>query len=539
MYDEITRSQVQALFDGDAKELEDAFYKDLEFGTGGLRGIMGVGTNRMNRYTVGMATQGVANYMRSCFVDQKELKVAIAYDNRKNSYEFAFTVARIFSANGFTVHIFESLRPTPELSFAIRDLKCQGGVMITASHNPKEYNGYKLYWDDGAQVVNPHDVNVIEEVRKIEDISMVKFGREGDMTNIFLLGKKMDRKYLSAIRSMSFSYFSIKKHWDLSIVYSPLHGAGVNLVPMALKQLGFRNIFSVPEQSVIDGDFSAVASPNPEDPSAYTMAIEYAKERDAEIVLVTDPDADRMGVAVRKNKGEYVLLNGNQIASLLIYYTLDKWLPWRNPEKKPQYIVKTIVTTRLIEKIAEDFEVELYNVLTGFKYIAELVQKFEGEKVFIAGAEESYGFNAGEFVRDKDAVLACCLMAECVAWLKDLYSDPLRMLETMYNRYGLYKESQISRTFEGVEGVKKIASMMRAYRLHPPREMAGERVVKIIDYLDTEKTGLPASDVLQLFTEDESVITIRPSGTEPKIKFYFGVKNGDVDAKLKRLEREF
>ena len=538
LYDEETRSKVLCMINHDPKELEDAFYKDLEFGTGGLRGVMGVGSNRMNRYTVGMTTQGVANYVKMCFSSDLKPKVVISYDNRHCSKEFALVTAKVFAANGFDVFLFDNLRPTPELSFAIRELKCRCGVMMTASHNPKEYNGYKFYWEDGAQVVNPHDKRVIEEVNKITDISMVNFGSDDDMTNIHLIGEDMDNKYLSAILTLTLSPESVARHNDIKIVYSPLHGTGVNLVPMALNRMGLTKVYSVPDQSIVDGDFPTIASPNPEEASALYMAIESAKKRGADIVMATDPDADRVGIAVKNNEGEFVLLNGNQTASILTYYLLRRWSELGRLNENT-YMVKTIVTTELLRAIAERYGVHMYNVLTGFKYIAEVVRENEGKKVFIGGGEESYGFNAGEFVRDKDAVLACCLIAECAMWALDLDMTLWNLLGEIYNEFGEYKESLISITMRGKEGAEQISSIMSGYRSDPPNEINGLRVAKVIDYKESEKTGLPKSNVLQFFTEDGSVISVRPSGTEPKIKFYFGVKGADIDKKLAGLERYF
>lgn len=530
-YDEETRSKVQSLIDNDDKELTDAFYRDLEFGTGGLRGIMGVGSNRMNRYTVAMATQGLAIYLIKMFPEDKPIKVAIAYDNRNNSREFAQITADVLSANGIKVFLYKSLRPTPVLSFTIRHLRCQSGIVITASHNPKEYNGYKVYWNDGGQLVNPHDVNVIAEVQKIKSVAEVKMQRNEAL--IELIGKGIDDVYLNSVRSLSLHQEAVKTSTNMKIVYTPIHGSGVKLVPDALKNNGFCNIIHVKEQDEVNGDFPTVKSPNPEEPAALEMAIAKAKETNAELVLATDPDADRLGVAVKDDKGKFILLNGNQTAALLTYYILNAWNE-RKILSGREYIIKTIVTTELLKDIADSFKVQSFDVLTGFKYIAEVIKKNEGNKKFICGGEESYGFLVGDFVRDKDAVISCCMIAEAAAWAAMQNKTLYQLLLDIYNKYGLYKESLLSLTMKGKEGGEQIKQMMIGYRSDPPKSIAGSNVVMIKDYLEQKEKDLikgsskeikqPVSDVLQFFLEDGSKISVRPSGTEPKIKFYFGVK---------------
>ena len=535
-YDEETRKEVLRMLDGDEKLLEDAFYKNLEFGTGGLRGIMGVGTNRMNRYTVGMATQGFANYIAKAFPSE-QIKVAVAYDSRNNSREFARITAEIFAENGFIVYLFDDIRPTPELSFAIRHFGCNAGVMVTASHNPKEYNGYKAYWQDGAQLTSPHDTNVIDEVVKISDPSMVKFGSK-DTKGIIIVGEETDRVYLDSILSLTLSPESIARHNDIKFVYTPLHGTGVRLVPMAMERLGFKNLYTVAEQMVSSGDFPTVVSPNPEENAALEMAVKLACEKNADIVMATDPDADRVGIAVRDDKGEMILLNGNQTASLLTYYILTRWKELGKLNENT-YCVKTIVTTELLTAIASKFGVKMYDVLTGFKYIAQIVRENEGKGTFICGGEESYGFNVGEFVRDKDAVIACSMIAECAAWAADQGLTLYGLLMKIYDEFGLYCERLLSLTKKGVDGNRQIAQMMADYRQNPPKSLAGSPVVKVIDYNEPEKTGLPKSNVLRFFSEDGSVVTVRPSGTEPKIKFYFGVKGADALTRVEQLKNEF
>lgn len=536
-YDEETKKQVKDLMENDPAGLEDAFYRNLEFGTGGLRGVMGVGTNRMNKYTVGMATQGLANYIRKhCTGD--DIKVCVSYDCRNHSKEFAKITADVFSANGLHVYLFESLRPTPELSYSIRKMGAQSGVMVTASHNPKEYNGYKVYWSDGAQITSPVDKDIVAEVNAISDPSMVKFTPGEGAGKIEIMGSEVDNTYLDDILSLMLSPEARAKHSDIKIVYTPLHGTGVHLVPMALDRLGFKNIYHVPEQDVNDGDFPTVQSPNPEEPSALKMAVETADREHADIVLATDPDADRMGIAVRDNDGKMVLFNGNQTGSMLTYYILTRWkeLGKLDPSK---YVVKTIVTTELIRAIAEKFGVKVYNVLTGFKYIAEIVKQNEGKGEFICGGEESYGFNVGEYVRDKDAVIACSMVAECACWAAEQGLTLYQLMQKIYKEFGYYRESLTSLVRKGKAGVEEIAAIMTDMRNNPPAELAGSPVVKVVDYNKPEETGLPKSNVLQFFSEEGDVVSVRPSGTEPKIKFYFGAKGPDADAKIERLRAQF
>lgn len=533
-YDEKTIKEVEKLIETDPNELTESFYRNLEFGTGGLRGIMGAGTNRMNKYTVAMATQGLANYMKKMFPDQ-QLKIAIAHDSRNNSTDFARITAEVMSANGVEVYLFESLRPTPELSFAIRELKCNSGVVVTASHNPKEYNGYKAYWSDGGQLISPHDKNVIAEVEKITSPSLVNFNTKKEL--IHILGEDFDKIYLSKVAALSLSPEIIKKHSNLRIVYTPIHGSGVKLVPKSLKNVGFEQVFTVDEQMIVDGNFPTVKSPNPEEPAAMELAIKKAYDVDAELVMATDPDADRVGIAVKNDKGKFVLLNGNQAASILIYYLLTRWNELKKLTGK-EFIVKTIVTTELLAKIAEKYKVEYFDVLTGFKYIADIIKQYEGTKTFIGGGEESYGYLVGDFVRDKDAVIACTMIAEATAWAAEKGKSLYQLLKEIYIEFGVYKEKLLSLTKKGISGVEEIKAMMKQFRDEPPKEIAGSKLVEIRDYKDgiakdlingkTSKINLPKSDVLQFFTEDNSKISVRPSGTEPKIKFYFGVK-ADLD----------
>ncbi|MFZ4740258.1 MAG: phospho-sugar mutase [Bacteroidales bacterium] len=536
-YDLETREKVKFLIENDATELTESFYRDLEFGTGGLRGIMGVGTNRMNKYTVGMATQGFANYILKMFPGKTNCKIAIAYDSRNNSKYFAQITADVMSANGIKVFLFEDLRPTPELSFAIRELHCQSGVVITASHNPKEYNGYKAYWEDGGQLTSPHDTNVIDEVIKITDISQVKFN--GNPQLIEMIGENIDKIYLANVKSLSLSPELIKKHKDLSIVYTALHGTGITLVPRALKELGFENIHIVKEQAIADGNFPTIKSPNPEEKAALEMAIEEARKVNASLVLATDPDADRVGIAVKNDKGEYVLFNGNQTASVLINYLINQWKA-KGKLTGNEYIVKTIVTSELLKDIALKNGVASYDVLTGFKYIAELILKLEGKQTFIVGGEESYGYLVGDFARDKDAVISCCMIAEMAAWAAENGKTFYDILIDLYTEYGFYKEDLLSITKKGKSGAEEIQAMMNNYRSQPPATINGAKVTMIKDYklqtaIDCTKNttaviDLPKSNVLQFFTADGSKITVRPSGTEPKIKFYFGVK-GHLNSK--------
>jgi phosphoglucomutase len=530
-YDEETKKQVSHLLENDEKELVESFYRDLEFGTGGLRGIMGVGTNRMNIYTVGMATQGLSNYLLQNFSSLKQIKVAVAHDCRNNSRLFAETTAKIFAANGFKVYLFESLRPTPELSFALRELECQSGVVITASHNPKEYNGYKAYWDDGGQVIPPHDKNIIAEVQKIKSVDEIKF--DGPDQNIEILGAEFDERYTDMIKGLSLSPDVIAKHKDLKMVYTPIHGTGVELVPMALKKLGFAHVYNVPEQDVVDGDFPTVYSPNPEETAALKMAIEKAEEIDAELVMATDPDADRVGVAVKDNTGKFIILNGNQTAAIITEYMLSQWSKKGKLTGK-EFIVKTIVTTELLIDIAKKYKVDYYDVLTGFKWIAAVIKENEGKKEFICGGEESYGFMVGPSVRDKDAVSACAIVAEAAAWAKEQGKSLFELLQNIHKEYGFYLEDLVSVVKKGKDGAEAIQKMMADFRTTPPKSLGGSKVVKIADYDSSElidqvngsksAIDLPKSNVLQFFTEDGSKVSVRPSGTEPKIKFYFGVK---------------
>ena len=529
-YDEETKASIRNMMENDQQELIESFYKDLEFGTGGLRGIMGAGSNRMNKYTVGAATQGFANYLRKNFPGMEQLKVAIAYDSRNNSKYFAQVTADVFSANGIKVYLFDDLRPTPELSFAIRHFKCQGGIVITASHNPKEYNGYKAYWDDGGQLISPHDKNVIKEVQQITDISAVKF--ESNPSLIELIGEEVDRVYLEHIKSLSLSPDVIQRQRELKIVYTPIHGTGAKLVPQALKSFGFDSVHVVEEQAVADGNFPTVISPNPEEPAALEMALRKADKIGADLVMATDPDADRVGIAVRKD-GKLVLLNGNQAATLLIYYLLEKWHENGKLLGK-EYIVKTIVTTELLVDIAHKYRVEYFDVLTGFKYIADIIKELEGKKQFIGGGEESYGYLVGDFVRDKDAVSSCAMLAEVAAWASDKGMGMYDLLKQIYSEFGFYKEKLISVVRKGKAGAEEIQQMMDNFRNKTPEQFNGSKVVVVKDYQSGKEknllTGeekdilLPRSNVLQFFTEDGSKISVRPSGTEPKIKFYFGVK---------------
>ena len=520
-FDEATKQEVKAMMNGDPAVLEDAFYRNLEFGTGGLRGIMGAGTNRMNRYTVGMATQGLANYIKKNRQAHGTC-ICISHDNRNHSREFACITADVLSANGFDVYIFESLRPTPELSYAVRLKKAIAGVMVTASHNPKEYNGYKVFWSDGGQVTSPVDKEIVAEVNAIGSPSEVMFVPGEGAGRIHEMGEDVDSLYLKDILSLTHSPDSVARHNDIKLVYTPLHGTGVKLVPRALAALGFKNVYHVPEQDVNDGDFPTVKSPNPEEPSALKMAIAVAERNGADIVLATDPDADRVGIAVRDGNGEMVLLNGNQTASILTYYILTRWKELGKLDGR-QYVVKTIVTTELLKAIASDFGVKTYDVLTGFKYIAEVVKKNEGHATFVCGGEESYGFNVGEFVRDKDAVISCSMIAEAAAWAADSGKTLYGLLMDIYAKYGYYREKMLSFTMKGKTGLERIASLMAGFRAEPLKSLGGVPVARVIDYTEPEKTGLPSSNVLQYVAEDGTVLTARPSGTEPKIKFYIGL----------------
>lgn len=530
-YDNETKDQIRNLLANDPNEIVECFYQDLEFGTGGLRGIMGVGTNRMNIYTVGIATQGLCNYLKKNFANLPLIKVAVAHDCRNNSRLFAETAAQIFSANGIKTYLFEDLRPTPELSFAIRELGCQSGINITASHNPKEYNGYKAYWEDGGQIIAPHDTNIVDEAAKIKSIDEVKFN--GDSSLIEIIGAEIDKIYINKLKGLSLSPDAIKRQKDIKIVFTPIHGTGITLVPDTLKAFGFENIIGVSVQNVVSGNFPTVISPNPENAEALKLAIEKAEETGADLVLATDPDADRVGVAVRNDKGEFVLLNGNQTGAVLVYYLIRRWKETGKLKGK-EYVVKTIVTTELIKAIADKFNVESFDVLTGFKYIADIIKQKEGKMNFIGGGEESYGYLAGEFVRDKDAVMACALIAEAAAWAKDCGKSFFDMLLDIYVEFGYYREDLVNVTKKGKAGQEEIQQMMAAYRANPPKSINGSKVVVIKDYeeqletiVETGETKVidqPKSNVLQFVTEDETKISVRPSGTEPKIKFYFGVK---------------
>jgi len=532
-YSAETKAEVKRMLDApDKTELIESFYKDLEFGTGGLRGIMGAGTNRMNIYTVGAATQGLSNYLKSQFPDLPQISVVIGHDCRNNSRLFAEISADIFSANGIKVYLFEDLRPTPEVSFAIRHFGCQSGIILTASHNPKEYNGYKAYWDDGAQMLAPHDVNVIEEVNKIKDVNEIKF--QGNPALIEIIGEDVDKIYVDKLKTISLSPDAIKKYSDLKIVYTPIHGTGVKLVPQALRAFGFTNIINVPEQDVVSGDFPTVYSPNPEEPAALDMAIKRAIATNADLVTATDPDSDRIGVAVKDDKNEWILLNGNQIAIIFIYYLIRRWKETGKIQGN-EYIVKTIVTTEVIRDIALKNNIEYYDVYTGFKWIAKVMRENEDTKTYIGGGEESYGFLPETFVRDKDAVSSVALIAEIAAWAKDEGKSLYELLQDIYIEYGYGKEKGISIVRKGKSGAEEIQQIMSDFRSNPPKEIAGSKVKIVKDYqslvqtnlLTGEKTTLdmPAtSNVLQFFTKDGAKISIRPSGTEPKIKFYIEVR---------------
>jgi phosphoglucomutase len=536
-FDQETKDSIKKLIsDNKEDELIDSFYKDLEFGTGGLRGLMGVGTNRMNKYTIGMATQGLCNYLKKSFPNE-QLKVAIAHDSRNNSDLFAKITAEVFSANGIKVYFFNALRPTPELSFTIRHFKCHSGVVITASHNPKEYNGYKAYWNDGAQMIAPHDKNTIAEVQKIKNISEVNFKRNDSL--IEQIGEEIDELYMNKIASLSVSRDAIKRQKDLKIVFTPIHGTGITLVPKILQKFGFTNVTVVEEQSKPDGNFPTVLYPNPEEADALSLAVKKAKAMDADIVLATDPDADRVGIAVKNHKNEWRLLNGNQTGSLLINYMINAWKEAGKLTGK-EFIVKTIVTSDIIQKIAEKNDVKSYNTLTGFKYIAALIKELEGKEKFIAGGEESYGYLVGDDVRDKDAIASCAFIAEMAAYAKDKGVSLFDMMREMYVKYGFYKEKLISITKKGKSGAEDIQKMMKELRENPPKNIAGSPLAKLIDYAaqvekdmatgKETKINLPKENVLQFLTKDGSLISARPSGTEPKIKFYCSV-NAPLNSK--------
>ncbi|RAJ94302.1 phosphoglucomutase [Larkinella arboricola] len=554
-YDAETKAEIRKLLDnGETTELTDSFYRSLEFGTGGLRGVIGVGSNRMNRYTVGAATQGLANYLNATFPDQ-QIKVAIAHDSRRMSPEFARIVADIFSANGIEVYLFSALRPTPELSFAIRQLGCQSGIVVTASHNPPEYNGYKAYWNDGGQVVAPHDKNIITEVNKITSIDEVKF--EGVPEKIHLIDEEIDRVYVERIKSNSINPDVIARQKDLNIVFTPIHGTGITLVPRVLEALGFTNVNIVEEQAQPDGNFPTVKSPNPEERDAMRLALEKAEALNADLIMATDPDADRVGSGARNHHGEFELLNGNQMASLIIYYLLQAWQD-AGKLKGKEFVAKTIVTTDLIDKMCEQYGVSCYNTLTGFKYIAQIIRELEGQQQFIGGGEESYGYLIGDFVRDKDAIASCAMIAELTAYAKDKGLSLFDLLMEMYQKFGFYYEGLISLTKKGKTGAEEIQQMMADFRANPPRQIAGSEVVRVDDYKALERTdlktgektaieagkmGIEASNVLQFFTADGSKVSARPSGTEPKIKFYVSVNEPltnkeDFDAVYDKLKQK-
>ena len=537
-FDEQTKAEVKQLMETDPVALEDAFYRNLEFGTGGLRGIMGAGTNRMNKYTVGMATQGLANYIKAHV--EGAASVCISHDSRNNSRLFAEISAQVLANNGIKVYLFDSLRPTPELSYSIRLKKATAGIMVTASHNPKEYNGYKVFWSDGGQITAPVDKDIVAEVAKIEDPADVRFEPVAgeSRAQIEIMGAEVDECYLRDQLSLMLSPEAVAKHKDLKIVYTPLHGCGVKLMPEALKRIGFTNIIHVPEQDVNDGNFPTVASPNPEEPAAMAMALKKADETGADLVLATDPDADRLGIAVRDNDGKMVQLSGNQTWSFLTYYILKRWQELGKLDGK-QYCVKTIVTTELIAAICKSFNVKCYNVLTGFKYIAEIQKLQEGKSEFICGGEESYGFNLGSFVRDKCAQVAGCAVAECAAWAAEQGLTLYQLLQKVYKEYGLYVEKMVYIVRKGKSGAEEIQQIMADYRACPPKEIAGSPLVKVLDYNKPEETGLPKSNVLQFFNAAGDVVTVRPSGTEPKIKFYFGAKGDDAPAKIEQLKAQF
>ncbi|CAN1578408.1 {ManB} Phosphomannomutase [Spirosomataceae bacterium] len=536
-YDQDVKDNIQELIEAENRtQLTDSFYKNLEFGTGGMRGELGVGSNRMNKYTVGAATQGLANYLNKCFEGQ-EIKVAIAYDSRNFSPEFGKIAADILSANGITVYLYKELRPTPQLSFTVRELGCQSGIVITASHNPREYNGYKVYWVDGSQVVAPHDKNIVAEVNAITNVKDIKF--KGVKKRIKMVGEVLDKKYLKAVKSIAVSPRIIKKQKDLKIVFSSIHGTGITMVPPALAQLGFDNVTIVKEQATPDGNFPTVVYPNPEEKEAMSLALKKAREIDADLVIATDPDADRVGMGVKNPEGEWQLLNGNQAASLIIFYLLKVWKA-AGKITGNEFVCKTIVTTDLIDAMAEKAGVKCYNTLTGFKYIAQVIRELEGDQTFIAGGEESYGYLIGDKVRDKDAIASCAMIAELTAYAKDKGISLFDFLADMYKTFGFYYEGLISVTKKGKTGAEEIQQMMTDFRNNPPKTLAGSKVIRMDDLgeltrknlltgesfvIESGKMGMESSNVLQFFTEDGTKFTCRPSGTEPKIKFYIGVKD--------------
>ncbi|MBO3697632.1 phospho-sugar mutase [Roseivirga sp. E12] len=531
--DEESKALIRAMSED---ELTDSFYKDLEFGTGGLRGVMGPGSNRINKYTIGMATQGLANYLLKSFPGE-EIKVAIAHDSRNNSRFFAETTAAVFSANHIHVYLFEDLRPTPELSYAIRKLGCKSGVVLTASHNPKEYNGYKAYWDDGAQVIAPHDKNIIAEVQAIAGFEAVNFDK--NESKIESIGRMMDEQYIDAILDLTLAQDAIDRQSDLKIVFTPIHGTSITLVPEVLERKGFKNVSIVEEQAEPNGNFPTVVYPNPEEEEAMTMALKQAQRLDADLVMATDPDADRVGIAAKNKNGEFELLNGNQAAALLIYFLLSKWKE-NGKLNGNQMIIKTIVTSDLLDRIAESFGVDCPNTLTGFKFIASLIKELEGKKEFIGGGEESYGYMISDFVRDKDAIASCAMLAEMTAWAKDQGLTVFDLLTEVYLKFGYYQEALVSMTKTGKQGAEEIQAMMSGFRSNPPTAIAGSRVNKVCDYQTSKETDLvngftavidlPKSNVLQFILEDGAKISARPSGTEPKIKFYISV-NMPLEAK--------
>ena len=518
-YDETTQGRVKTLIEEGGEALIESFYKEMDFGTGGMRGLMGVGPNRINKYTIGKATQGLANALIGMYSGQN-ISVAIAYDCRHNSNKFALSAAEVLTANGIKVYLFNSLRPTPELSFAVRELGCKGGIVITASHNPKEYNGFKVYGADGAQIVSPFDAELINNVRGLS-INDVNFNANKEL--MIGLGEDMDNAYLERLKTLSLSPGSIKEQKDLPIVFTGIHGTGSVIVPKALKAFGFNNVTTVASQDVIDGNFPTVHSPNPEEPAALEQAILLAKEKGAELVMGTDPDADRVGIAIPNPEGEYVLLNGNQTGSLLVNYLISRWVN-KGSVKGKEFVAKTIVTTDLIDAIATANKVTVYNTLTGFKHIGAIIKKLEGKEQFIGGGEESYGYLAGDFVRDKDAVISCALIAEMVAWAKCSGKTLFNLMEEMYMAHGFYLEDLLSITKQGRSGQEEISKKMSSLRKSPPTKIAGEEGLRVIDYLEPQKTGLPKSNVLQFVTNKGTKVTARPSGTEPKIKYYFSVQ---------------
>lgn len=552
-YDKTIKDEIQQLIDeGNTTQLTDSFYKNLEFGTGGMRGELGVGSNRMNKYTVGAATQGLANYLNKCFSGE-EIKVAIAYDSRNFSPEFGQIAADILSANGITVYLYKALRPTPQLSFTVRELGCQSGIVITASHNPREYNGYKVYWVDGSQVVAPHDKNIVAEVNAITNVKDIKF--KGVRKRIKMIGEVLDKKYLKAVKSIAVSPRIIKKQKDLKIVFSSIHGTGITMVPPALAQLGFENVTIVQEQATPDGNFPTVIYPNPEEKEAMSLALKKAQEIDADLVIATDPDADRVGMGVKNPEGEWQLLNGNQAASLIIFYLLKAWKSAGRLTGN-EFVCKTIVTTDLIDAMADKAGVKCYNTLTGFKYIAQVIRELEGKQTFIGGGEESYGYLIGDKVRDKDAIASCAMIAELTAYAKHKGISLFDFLADMYKTFGFYYEGLISVTKKGKTGAEEIQQMMTDFRNNPPKTLAGSKVIRMDDLwalkrvniktgevseIESGKMGMESSNVLQFFTEDGTKFTCRPSGTEPKIKFYIGVKDklknkGDFEATLEKLK---